>query len=220
MDEEMLEPMLKRLGRLERENRRWKLLGLCLIAILGLIVSLGAQSKPAVLEVIAAKKFLLVDDIGNVKAHLGTDAAGVQLALYGPNENRIAFLVGAASAFFELSAGENRASIMTGGDVTSAVSLNSADGSAAFALGPPLLVFAGKDEKTIWSAPSQEASQSGRTWVLWLSVGKLHRASGAWFAKAECEKERTRMTSIAKEKAFTDTFAVCLPDNVHPTGQR
>lgn len=54
--------------------------------------------------------------------------------------------------------------------------------------------------------------------MLWGIAGKnTERALGAWFAKAECEQEMTRRATPEAQKA--SVYFVCLPENIHPSGQ-
>ena len=62
-----------RLARLERSNRRWKLLATSALALLGLVLFLGARGttgQPAA-EELRARAFVLVDEQGVTLARLG-----------------------------------------------------------------------------------------------------------------------------------------------------
>ena len=69
MNETNKPEVLQRLDRLERENRRWKVLGCTAFAVLGLIVLVGATGSKGtkVAEEIRARKFVLVDKAGKVR---------------------------------------------------------------------------------------------------------------------------------------------------------
>ena len=73
MNETNKPEVLQRLDRLERENRRWKVLGCTAFAVLGLIVLVGATGSKGtkVAEEIRARKFVLVDKAGKVRGILG-----------------------------------------------------------------------------------------------------------------------------------------------------
>lgn len=70
--------MDKRLRRMERELRLWRV-GFLVVALIVLVVSAERQSK-----VVTAREFVLIDPAGTVKATLGFDAAQrPQLLLHG-----------------------------------------------------------------------------------------------------------------------------------------
>ncbi len=62
--------LAKRLDRLERENRWWRVLGVSAVAVLGLVVLVGAKGSGVVDEV-RAKKFTVVDNKGRTRGMLG-----------------------------------------------------------------------------------------------------------------------------------------------------
>ena len=69
----------RRLTRLERSNRRWKLLATSALALLGLVLVLGAKGatrQPAAGE-LRARAFVLVDEQGTTLARLGRLPHGV-----------------------------------------------------------------------------------------------------------------------------------------------
>lgn len=63
--------LTQRLDRLERELRRWKILGSAAVAVLALVVLMGAKGAK-VPDEIRAKRFVLVDEIGKQRAVLGS----------------------------------------------------------------------------------------------------------------------------------------------------
>jgi hypothetical protein len=72
MNESTLDAVIQRLTRLERENRWWKMLGSIAIALLGLVVVLGAAGSKHTDE-IRAKRFTLIDGNGARRAILGIE---------------------------------------------------------------------------------------------------------------------------------------------------
>lgn len=72
----MSEPTLvARLERVERENRRWKAIGLGVMTLMGLALLMGA-ARPGVQDEVRARRFTLVDDEGKVQGFLGFSAVG------------------------------------------------------------------------------------------------------------------------------------------------
>ncbi|MGH7264923.1 MAG: hypothetical protein ACREMB_08740, partial [Candidatus Rokuibacteriota bacterium] len=74
--------LMSRLDRLERENRRWRFVGLAALMLVGLILAPGATGQP---NEVRARRFVVVDDTGRMRAMLGSavDFHG-GLRLYGP----------------------------------------------------------------------------------------------------------------------------------------
>lgn len=75
MGEPLPHTLMERLDRLERENRWWKLLGTTAVAVLSLVVLVGATGDK-VTDEIRTRQLVLVDQAGTVLATLGPDAAG------------------------------------------------------------------------------------------------------------------------------------------------
>ena len=69
----------RRLTRLERSNRRWKLLATCALALLVMVLLLGANgtTQQPVADELRAKAFVLVDEQGTTLARLGQLPHGV-----------------------------------------------------------------------------------------------------------------------------------------------
>jgi hypothetical protein len=74
-----VEAIAGRLMRLERSNRRWKLVATMALAVLGVGMLVGAKrtTRPPVADELRAKAFLLVDDQGTPLARLGRLPHGV-----------------------------------------------------------------------------------------------------------------------------------------------
>jgi hypothetical protein len=78
MTEAMVESLHRRLARLERTAHRWRLVGWSAVAMLGLLVLLGASTRAgrtAVAEVIA-RELILVDRTQTPRASLTIDQEG------------------------------------------------------------------------------------------------------------------------------------------------
>jgi hypothetical protein len=67
--------LVTRLERVERENRRWKVIGLGVMTLMGLALLMGA-AKPGVQDEVRARRFTLVDDKGKIQGFLGFSAIG------------------------------------------------------------------------------------------------------------------------------------------------
>ena len=64
----------QRVGRLERENRRLKIAGGAVVAVLLTVALVGAVLPQGIPEVIHAREFQVVDESGTVRATLGASA--------------------------------------------------------------------------------------------------------------------------------------------------
>ena len=71
-----LPQLLRRLERLEGQNRRLKFLGIGCLLVIGLFASMGAQdAKPEVLDEIRVKKLVIMDDHDRERLVLTGDLA-------------------------------------------------------------------------------------------------------------------------------------------------
>jgi hypothetical protein len=84
MDEATLERVLQRLDCVERRVRWWQGVGVAAVVLLGLVVLMGATKGQVagVAEEVRAKRVVVVDDGGNVRAQLGVIANETVLDLY------------------------------------------------------------------------------------------------------------------------------------------
>ncbi|MGL4465459.1 MAG: hypothetical protein ACRC1K_25190 [Planctomycetia bacterium] len=80
----------RRIERLERENRRWKRVGLGAVAAAGIALTVGAAPAPRVLEVAGLR---LVDAKGKLHGYLSVDAGGPRLFFLGNDGSPKAALV-------------------------------------------------------------------------------------------------------------------------------
>jgi hypothetical protein len=166
--------MEERLDRLERENRRWKMIGVSAVTVLGLALLMGAtsfgRSQVKVADEIRARRFTLVDDKGKVRGILGFSAIGSPTLLLFDNP------------ILTLFDSERRPRVRLAGDlVKSGLRLYAKDGAPLVDLyiesgewprlalfdnsrrrraalqvlpdGSPRLTLRDKDGKVIWSTP-------------------------------------------------------------------
>jgi len=77
MTEPTLDTLTKRLDRMERENRWWRVAG---GAVLAVLVATAASPAPKVADKILAREFILADDTGVARARLGLTFGKPELA--------------------------------------------------------------------------------------------------------------------------------------------
>ncbi len=72
MNETAMDKLVLRLDRLEKENRRWKILGVSVV-ILSIFLLIGATQKEKVIvaDKFIGKKFVVVDDDGIERIKMG-----------------------------------------------------------------------------------------------------------------------------------------------------
>ena len=84
MSEPTIETLARRLDRVERENRRVKLAGAVVLAIIGTLTLMGQAARGRTIE---AEKFLVRDTNGRQRAALEVDADGsLSLNFYGTDQ--------------------------------------------------------------------------------------------------------------------------------------
>lgn len=87
----------ERLARIERENRRMKMVGALMLALIAGVFLLAQTTPPTVQETVMAKSFTLVDGSGNIRAALAVkDDGSAGLRYYD--------LEGKPRAFFDIGA--------------------------------------------------------------------------------------------------------------------
>ena len=88
-----MDTVAQRLDRLERENRWWKVLGIAAVAVLGLVVLMGAKGI-GVLAQLRVKHLLIVDDDGKVRAEMGGEGNVTSLIFYDETKEPLIMLTG------------------------------------------------------------------------------------------------------------------------------
>ncbi len=73
MNESKMDNLLKRLQRLEHDNRSLKILGSLVVIVLSVVLLMGAtqRNKSEIIEVIRARQLTLVDKDGTARAGMG-----------------------------------------------------------------------------------------------------------------------------------------------------
>ncbi|MFQ5896989.1 MAG: hypothetical protein ACE5JN_01900 [Candidatus Methylomirabilia bacterium] len=174
MNEPTLDMLTNRLGRLERENRWWRILGSAAVGVLALGLLMGATAGKVSKE-IRAERFVLVDENDKMLAELSTlsrmqglrgpeplVADLSRLILYDRDTNpRAALGVGLDGSPHLLLYGsgetvQGRLMVLASG--APALSLFDSDKGLRAVLrlgtgGSPRLVLADKHGKIIWKAP-------------------------------------------------------------------
>ena len=70
MNEARLDTLTRRVERLERENRRWRVAGVCALMLLSLVVFLGATAIQKAPFELRSNRFVLTDKEGRQRASL------------------------------------------------------------------------------------------------------------------------------------------------------
>ncbi len=81
MCEETRDNLTIRIERLEQENRRLKLGGLAILALIGAAVLMGQAKSPAVLEEVRTRNLVVVNAAGEERAALDATEDGMELSL-------------------------------------------------------------------------------------------------------------------------------------------
>lgn len=165
MNEPMRNAVLQRLDRLERQHRRWQLLGGSALALLGLAVLLGATGSKEIkaLEEIRAKRFVLVDAHGAPRGglHVGTDGKSrVILTDQMGTPHAVLFVEasGAPGLVLYDQAGGRRATFLVDTDHAPALVLTDGAGATRAKLfvrpeGSASLALYDQTGKLLWRAP-------------------------------------------------------------------
>ena len=90
MDLETGEALSRRLGRLERENRRLKVAGLMVLTLLGSLVVMGQARPPATVH---AQEFVIVDKAGKQLGRIGVGDDGLPILTMRGKDDTIRVLV-------------------------------------------------------------------------------------------------------------------------------
>ncbi|MFQ5881799.1 MAG: hypothetical protein ACE5I9_04930 [Candidatus Methylomirabilales bacterium] len=140
MDDSKMEILVRRLDRVERENRRWKRVGTFVLAAIAAVALTGQATPRNVAKEVEAEKFLLRDTSGKTRAVLAMGAdESVGLSLSDKD--------GTARIWLSLGAG---------GSPVLALFDKTARPRATVRVWPdglPHLALTDKDGKVIWKAP-------------------------------------------------------------------
>ncbi len=157
MNEHFAAAIIKRIDRLERDLRRWKLLGRAALACLGLAVLVGATSS-YVAEEIRAQRFVFVDRDGQARGGLSVDPDGlVALRLldqHGLPRALLSVTADGASALSLVERGKSRVILNLGPGLV--VYDKSGLPRATLGVTPagsPTLTLTDERGKIVWSAP-------------------------------------------------------------------
>lgn len=137
MSEPMLNTVAQRVDRLERECHRWKVFGSAALAVLGLVLLVGATGTRVPKE-IRAKRFILVDESGRLRGIFGVVADG--------------------SSVLGLAGGQQSGAALTArSDGRISLVLTDSNGKRRAVLGVEpsgsLLKFLDADQQATWKAP-------------------------------------------------------------------
>ncbi len=88
MSNPALETLAKRLDRLEREVRRWRMIGISLTTALALFALIGATAPGPVTEEIRARRFIVVGKDNTVRARLEVESNGRSALLLSDQDGK------------------------------------------------------------------------------------------------------------------------------------
>lgn len=140
MNEPVIEQMLRRLERLEKENRRIKRIGASALFGAIILVVMGQAGPSNVAKVIEAERFVVRDTSGSVSAVLGINPdRNMGLEIRDKN-------------------GKAGVALGMGSNGNPALRLDGPDGKTGIALGvrsdnSPAMELYNKEGKTVWAAP-------------------------------------------------------------------
>ena len=179
MHDAQMEKILARLQRLERESRRWKIMGmlavLCLVVVL--LVGAAKSDRPEAVGEVRAKQFVLVDARGTVLARFGALQHGsLGLGLYDAgNKSRVLLAIdpeGASS--LSLISRDGKSSLLLKADAAGTAGLRLFDKQwktraslATWPDGSPFLQLADRD--------GRERALLGYTELVPTSTGEIIR---------------------------------------------
>ncbi len=156
--------LMKRVERLERQNRRMKSAGMTGLLLLGVVLVLGQAAPPASVlraeTVVATKGFVLADGAGKPRASLGTFEGQPALTLFGGDDPKPRVQIGAwdrgSSVMLLDSQGRERAMFSVVGEVGS-LNLIGADSKLRASLGvvhdAGMAFLFDREGAPLWTAP-------------------------------------------------------------------
>lgn len=139
MSEPARDQMIKRLERLERENKRIKRLGAAAFFSIAALFAMG-QSKPDVSKVVDAERFVVRDGSGAVRAVLGVNPDG-NMGL------EVRDRAGKAGVALGMGANGNPALRLDGKEAKTGIALGVRSDNS------PAIEFYNNEGKIIWAAP-------------------------------------------------------------------
>lgn len=138
MREPTFDTLTQRLDRVERENRWWKVLGTATVAVLGLVLFLGATGSK-VAEEILARRFVLMDKDGKARASLVVEDHGLPSLTFfdseGQGRSTLALDAKGPTLVFMDADGRPRAGLAVGADGSPVLLLRGSDGTDRVMLG-------------------------------------------------------------------------------------
>jgi hypothetical protein len=170
MSEATTHELTRRLQRLEREHRCWKLLGSAALALLALVLLTGAMPLGTPDDV-RARRFTLADKDGTVRAALGMVDGSPRLELYEKGGMRRVWVgvdrSGMPAVLLGDDSGRTRASLHVQLEGSPALTLADKEGKLRAVLvleadGAPGLRLNDRDENAIWQAPPRSGRATGR----------------------------------------------------------
>ena len=104
MEHPKLGDLVERLDRLERENRRLKVLGTIAVALLAAVITMGQASRP---QMVDAESFVVRDQTGAARVVLRTrsDGAGEISLIDQSGKSRVVIDSGGSSSGFTITDG-------------------------------------------------------------------------------------------------------------------
>ena len=206
MNEAQMDDVTQRLDRLERENRRWRLLGISAVTVLGLVVVMGATESKGVKgeEEIRARRIVVVDRDGKQRVVL--DASGKESIIELRDENgkrrvvlrtdkreawiRVRYQNGNAAAFLgaasDKSGGRSESHIFVkDGKGNAGVSLGAATNKSRFdsrlylsdANGKKRVILNARNDKTLIGLKDADGNDLGSPHI---SIDPLYAALRRW----------------------------------------
>ncbi len=137
-------PIIDRLERLERQNRRMKLTGLATLVVVGAFLLMGQASLSGTLSEVRARRFVLQDSRGRERAALDINSGAPGLVLLDANGKPRAVLAVLSDGPWLQMSDASGFETDIGGTIT-------ATGKACAAS----IVLFGRDKSVLWSAPPQ-----------------------------------------------------------------
>jgi hypothetical protein len=186
--------LVRRLERLERENRRLRLAGMAAFCVAAALALMGV-ARP-VPQVLTAEKFNLVNAAGQELAHLGMGKRGPELALYNSDgEPQVLLEAGPRPTLTLYGAGHVSAALSVK-ELGPSLTLAGADGKASAELSiessnPSLNLFDAVGNLAVWLTvqdsnpllslkdPNGYDTDIGSTQLITLPTGEIQQTSAA-----------------------------------------